>query len=240
MHKNIARLALPVVAAGLIGAPMVVNAAGGRATSAKATPTPKATATAKPGAARPTATPRRSKPPTPTPAPTAVAKLVPAKTVALKPVNVYVGKQLVATGQSISASIAQVRGQVPFAIKAPSYAPSGYVPVQLAVTPRQSGVSTGFSTLTYTPTSRGRTPVTTSGFQVNQSANPLPFVKSTGTVTTTVGGSAALLDEFKAGKTDLLILTWTDASGIGYTVTTDAGSSHLSRTDLVRVASSLR
>jgi len=238
MHKNIARLALPIVAAGLIGAPIVVSAAGGRATSAKASPAAKPTATAKPGTA-----PSRSKTPTPTPAPTAVAKLVPAKTIALKPVNVYVGKQLVATGQSISASIATVRGQVPFAIKAPRYAPSSYVPVQLAVTPRQSGVSNGFSTLTYTPTARtshGKTPVTTSGFQINQSANPLPFVKSTGTVTTTVGGSVALLEEFKAGKTDLLILTWTDASGVGYTVTTDAGASRLSRADLVRVASSLR
>ncbi len=238
MHKNIVRLALPFIAAGLIGAPMVVSAAGGRTTSAKAAPTPKATA--KPGAARPTATPSRSKSPTPTPAPTAVAKLVPAKTIALKPVNVYVGKQLVATGQSISAGIAKVRGQVPFTIKSPRYAPHSYAPVQLAVTPRQSGVSNGFSTLTYTPTSHGKTPVTTSGFQINQSANPLPFVRSTRTVTTTVGGSVALLEEFKAGTTDLLILTWTDASGVGYTVSTDAGVSHLSRADLVRVASSLR
>jgi len=158
-----------------------------------------------------------------------------------KPVNVYLGSQLVAVGQSVSGGIAMVRGQVPFAIKAPSYTPAGYVPVQLAVTPQLRGVSNGFSTLTYVPSMHGmKTYATTTGFQINQSASTLPFVRSISAVTATVGSSPATIDEFKAGKTDILILTWTDGAGVGYTVTTDAATSRLSRSDLVRIGASLR
>jgi len=215
MHKAL-YLALPLLAAGVIGVPAVAGAAGGSAHS-RATAAPKPTSTPRPPAAKPT-----PKPLTP------------------KPVNVYLGSQLVAVGQSVSGGIARVRGQVPFAIKAPSYAPAGYVPVQLAVTPALRGVSNGFSTLTYAPTTRDKTIMTTSGFQINQSAMTLPFMRSTSAVTVTVAGSAGTVNEFKAGKTDLLILTWSDGAGAGYTITTDAAASRLSRDTLTRIGASLR
>ncbi len=218
------RAIMPAIAAGLIGVAAFGAVAGGaQGVKAAAAATPVPAGTPKPGAARstPTAT-SRPKPLTP------------------KPVNVYVGGQLVAVGQSVGGGISRVRGQVPFAIKAPAYAPRGYAPVQLAVTPQQRGVSNGFSTLTYAPTTAAKAVVTATGFQINQTADQLPFVRSTGVVTTTVGGAAGLLDEFKAGKTDILILSWSDGAGNGYTVTTDAATSRLSRADLVRIGASLR
>ena len=219
--NKIIRTALPLVAAGLIGAPALDALIGGASTARAATPVaPRPASMPKPGAPKPVPTPRPLTP---------------------KPLNVYVGRQLVAVGQSVSGGIVKVRGQVPFAIKAPAYAPAGYAPLQLAVTPQQPGVSNGFSTLTYVPSAHGmKTFSTTSGFQINQTATPLPFVRSTGMVTATVGGSAGTLDEFKAGKTDLLILTWSDRTGAGYAITTDAGASRLTRADLIRIGASLR
>ncbi len=221
------RIALPFIAAGLLGAPaLAVPAFGAAAGSASAA---RATSTAVPGTPRPASAPRPG-----------AAKPLP-KPLTPRPVNVYVGAQLVAVGQSVGGGIARVRGQLPFPIKTPAYVPGGYVPLQLAITPQQRGVSNGFSTLTYAPSRHGmKTYATTSGFQINQTADLLPFVKSTGTVTTTVGGNAGMLNEFKAGKTDILILTWGDAAGNGYTVTTDAATSRLSRADLIHIGASLR
>src|SRR5437867_2571553 len=62
-----------------------------------------------------------------------------------RPIAVYVGRQLVAAGQSPSSAIRKVRTQVPFTIRTPRYLPAGYRLVQLAITPRQRDVSLGFS-----------------------------------------------------------------------------------------------
>lgn len=223
---------VPILAAALVGVPAFASAAGGSHHG-----------NSKVAAAKPTSTPKPTlkRTSTPRPKPTSTPKPIVVKPVTPKPVTVYVGGQVVANGQSLSNGIAKVRRQVPFTIKVPRYVPGGYLPVQLAVTPRQRDVSGGFSTLTYAPVSRSKGRfVAARGFQINQASRPLPFVSSTSTITTTIGGNTAMLNEFKAAGTDLLILTWSDAAGNGYTITTDAATSHLTRQTLIRIASSLR
>lgn len=159
-----------------------------------------------------------------------------------KPIAVYVGSRLLASGQKLDAAVAKVRAQVPFAIKTPRYVPRGYTPVQLSVIPRQRDVSEGRSTLSYAATVRGKNPLVTAsaGFVIDQANGPLPYVRGTRSLTVTVGSSKATLSEFKAGGHDLLILSGTTAQGGGYDVVTDAAVSHITPSTLTRIAASLR
>lgn len=157
-----------------------------------------------------------------------------------KPVLVYVGSRLVASGQSLTNAIKRVRSQVPFTIRTPRYTPKGYAAAQLAVTPQQRDVSRGFSTLVYTVTpSKGAHGGTASGFQIDQSAAAIPFVGGRPVVTTTVGSSTATFHELKAASHDIMILTWVDGGGNGYDIISDAASSRLSFGDLRKIAASL-
>ena len=157
-----------------------------------------------------------------------------------KPVSVYVGSRLVASGQSLSNAIRTVRSKVPFTIRTPRYTPKGYTAAQLSVTPQQRDVSHGYSTLVFAMTS-GKTAhvATASGFQIDQSSSAIPFVGGSRVVTTTVGSSPATLHELKAAGHDIMILTWIDSAGRGYDIVTDAVVSHLSFSTLRKIAASL-
>lgn len=160
-----------------------------------------------------------------------------------KPVAVYEGRQLIASGLTLPKAIAKARTLVSFTIKSPRYTPTGYVAQQLAVTPKQRDVSDGFTTLSYLQPVKGAgaTP-STNGFQIDQASKPIPYVGATHVTKLTVNHMAATLYEFKTAgqKADILILTWVDSAGNGYDIATDAHSSHLSSSVLVRIAVSLR
>jgi len=161
-----------------------------------------------------------------------------------KPVAVYVGRQQVAAGLSVSAAIGRVRVRVPFAIATPRYLPSGYAPVQLAVTPRVRAVSGGLSTLTYVaapPGSHASTGTSSpAGVQINQASRAIAFVGGLPVRTVRRGHFAANLHEYRAPRTDILVLTWVDRKGHGYAVVTVAQWSHLSVDSLTRIAASLQ
>jgi hypothetical protein len=155
-------------------------------------------------------------------------------------VAVYLGRHLVASGLSLHAAIRRVRAQVPFAIKTPRFVPAGYMPVQLALTPRQRGVSGGLSTLTYVLARHGRaSPAASNGFQISQASRAIPFVGGLRVRTATRGRFRATVREFKAPGADIVVLTWTDARGRGYSIVTPAEWSHLSTNTLLRIAASL-
>lgn len=158
-----------------------------------------------------------------------------------KPVAVYVGRQLVASGQSVKNAIGKVQSKVPFTIRAPRYLPAGYVAAQLSVTPRQRDVSRGWSTLSYVRPQHGGTVMASSNaFVIDQSISAIPVVGGTRVVSTTVGALPATLHEYKVAGHDILFLVWTDSAGSGYDIVTDATSSHLSSSALARIAASLQ
>ena len=157
-----------------------------------------------------------------------------------RPVAVYVGRQLVGSGQNVNGAVSAVRSQVPFAIRVPRYAPTGYVPVQLAVTPQQRDVSTGRATLSYALTNHGKADLTASNaFAIDQGATALAFVGGTRVAAATAGRYPATLHEFRTAGHDLLILTWVDGAGNGYDITTDAATSHLTPAIIGHIAASL-
>lgn len=164
-----------------------------------------------------------------------------------RPVVVYLGRHLMASGLSLRAAIGRARAQVPFAIRTPRFVPPGYVPVQLEVTPRRRGVSGGLSTLTYVGTRaaarHGRSGrmglAAANGFQINQASRAIPFVSGAPARTVTRGRFTATVHEFKAPGVDIIVLTWIDADGYGYGIVTPAQWSHLSMATLLRIAASL-
>ena len=156
-----------------------------------------------------------------------------------RPVAVYVGRQLVAAGQSLSSAIRRVRTQVPFTVRTPRYAPAGYRPMQLAITPRQRDVSLGFSTLSYVLWRHGRA-VTAIGFEIDQAPHAIPVVGGTHVTTVKVGSALATLHQFTAAHQDIMILTWVDGHGNGYDLVTNVAVSGLLPHTLARIAASLR
>jgi len=166
----------------------------------------------------------------------------PLAVAAPRPVVVYLGQRLVAAGVNLRVAIRSVHAQVPFAIQAPRFVPAGYVPVELAVTPRQRGVSGGLSTLTYVsvPEGHGHSSVgAADGFQIDQASRAIPFVGRTRAHTVTAGRFTAAFHEFKAAGADIVVLTWVDSKGVGYALTTPAPWSRLSPHSLARIAASL-
>lgn len=156
-----------------------------------------------------------------------------------KPVSVYIGRQLVATGLSVSSAIGKVQAKVAFTIRTPRYTPSGYAAAQLAVTPTQRDISRGWSTLTYLRPQRGSAAASNDGFVIDQSPSAIPVVGGTRVASVVANGLTATLHEFKTAGQDIMILTWVDAAGNGYDIVTDAAHSHLSPATLGRIAASL-
>lgn len=160
-----------------------------------------------------------------------------------KPVAVYEGRQVLASGLSLSKAIAKAQSLVPFTIRSPKYTPKGYVPQQLSITPRQRAVSDGFSTLSYVLPAHGKAGTqATNGFQIDQASKAIPFVGGTHVTQLTFNHITATLHEVKISgqaKADILILTWVDSAGQGYDIATDANTSHLTPSTLARIAASL-
>jgi hypothetical protein len=163
----------------------------------------------------------------------------PRATTVPKPVAVYVGRQLVAAGQSLSSAIGKVRTQVPFTVRTPRYVPAGYRPVQLTITPRQRDVSLGFSTLSYVLWRHGQAS-TSIGFEINQAPHAIPVVGGTRVTTIKIGPAPATLHQFTAAHQDIVILTWLDSQGNGYDLVTNATVSGLLPHTIARIAASLR
>jgi hypothetical protein len=149
-----------------------------------------------------------------------------------------VGRQLVAVGQSLSSAIHMVRTQVPFTVRTPRYAPVGYRPTQLAITPRQRDVSLGFSTLSYVLWQHGQA-ITSRGFEIDQAPHAIPVVGGTRVTTVKIGPALATLHQFKAAHQNIVILTWLDSHGNGYELVTNTAASHLLPRTIARIAASL-
>ena len=147
-------------------------------------------------------------------------------------VNVYTGRQVMASGVTLAIAVTKVQPLAKFPISVPTFLPSGLIALQVNVTPRIVGISSGSVVLSFGGVH--------GGFVLQETLSSIAHVGGTSVKQVRVNGRPAVLREFKGTGEDLLMLTGALANGVHYDLTTNAVESMLTASTVEKIAASLK